>query len=222
MGKVQIAMKAQVHQATGPDKVEIQTHSYLTLAGQPLQNKMGKVVINRQIHVWIWYLSVSSPTKIVRGENESSKLDVFHTMESDNLPSSSETSKISSTVSGKLIRCFSVVICEEQKQVVRRRGEKKPDGKCWLIFARLIMTRTLFHWTSESWCVKATSLRVWCNHANRVRRAAHRRDGLLGNQLQHVNDRDVTQTLRDAQGRRAILYRPNISNWFSSMFTIKT
>lgn len=31
-----------------------------------------------------------------------------------NLPSSSDTSKISSTVSGKLMRCFSVVICEER------------------------------------------------------------------------------------------------------------
>lgn len=37
------------------------------------------------------------------------------------------------------------------------------------------------------------------------RRVAHRRDRLLGDQFQHVDDGDVAQSLSDAQRRRSVL-----------------
>lgn len=88
--------------------------------------------------VVLWRVNVppiqSSSTKIT---NQSWKLiiksctvDVFNLIKLKTLPSSSETSKISSTVSGKLIRCFSVVICEEQDKDARERygGDRGRSG----------------------------------------------------------------------------------------------
>lgn len=176
--------------------------------------------------VVLWRVNVppiqSSSTKIT---NQSWKLiiksctvDVFNLIKLKTLPSSSETSKISSTVSGKLIRCFSVVICEEQDKDARERyggdrGRSGMNGKEREYMENtseelnLIKTRQSFDWTSESQYVKATSFAYWRNHVNHAWCVAHRGDRLLGNQFQHIDDRDVTQTLSNTQGRCPILCR---------------
>lgn len=49
---------------------------------------------------------------------------------SDHSPSSSDTSRISSTVSGKLMRCFSVVICREARGWTGWQNERE-KGREW-------------------------------------------------------------------------------------------
>ena len=87
--------------------------SYLTLAGQPLQNKWERGVINSHVQYTVYLPNI---LLLPKSESELKMNDRSCAGKSANLPSSSETSSISSTVSGKLIRCFSVVICEEHEQ----------------------------------------------------------------------------------------------------------
>lgn len=162
-------------------------------------------------HTVFFYQNSESELKI---NYQSCTVHVFHIIKLASLPSSSETSKISSTVSGKLIRCFSVVICEEQREVVRERydrskterKERTTNGKCWVILRAgeqagpdqdeiiwlniwVMLCQGYYNHVKQAWCV------------------AHRRDRLLGNQFQHINDRDVTQPLSNTQRRCPILYR---------------
>jgi len=64
--------------------------------------------------------------------------------------------------------------------------------------------RDRFDWLSKLSCVKASLSCIRMSHAWSV---AHRGNRLLGNQLQHIYDRDVTQALSNAQGRCPILCR---------------
>lgn len=214
--------------ATEPDKAEIQTQSYLRLAGQPLQNKWKRVLYT-VIHVFklmvvLWRVSVppiQSPTPKIM--NQSWKfiikdvVDVFNIIKLDNIPSSSETSKISSTVSGKLIRCFSVVICEEHTEVARagdmqgqrseRIGKEREESR-WKMQAReLNLTETIVWLNVWVTVCQGYFFAYWRNHVNHAWCVAHRGDRLLGNQFQHIYDRDVTQPLSDTQGRCPVLYR---------------
>ena len=95
------------------------------------------------------------------------------------IPSSSDTSRISSTVSGKLMRCFSVVVW----------GTNTSQRKISSVRAKRIKKKTFL-----------------CRRGLKSSRS-HHGGRLLGDQLQDVDDGDVAQPLSNGQGGHAVLHR---------------
>ncbi len=90
-------------------------HSYLMLAVQFLKKAKKRELGRMSIYDTSSNIIKSTLKRDRDIQKRSLQSIVFYKNNLGALPSSSDTSSISSTVSGKLMRCFSVVVCKAQR-----------------------------------------------------------------------------------------------------------